>query len=253
MKTKTIKGVIHKVYADEDEFRTEQPDSSIIENWRGAEEGDWVRVDDGQICQILRRGALKTTLGKDGGRRYVRTILGSKICMDKYLMEGDIPKNIYSFSTSNKSSYEIRRDRKDSTNSEFLFAKYVAKGEDVVDAFIHAYPTNNRNYAKQESGILLKTDRVRNLVREEIDKILYEAEITPLYLLEKMKEIVESSKAKDSDKVSVLKELVTIAGMKDTDKRSESVTLFQGFSSEQLDALSSPVKQLVNAERETEV
>ena len=68
-----------------------------------------------------------------------------------------------------------------------------------------------------------------------------------------MKEIVESSKAKDSDKVSVLKELVTIAGMKDTDKRSESVTLFQGFSSEQLDALSSPVKQLVNAERETEV
>ena len=78
-----------------------------------------------------------------------------------------------------------------------------------------------------------------------------EAEITPLYILEKMKDIIESDGSRDSDKVSLLKELVTIAGMKDMDKKSESVTVFQGFSPEQLNAIGgNNVKQLAKAERE---
>ena len=80
-----------------------------------------------------------------------------------------------------------------------------------------------------------------------------EAEITPLYILEKMKDIIESDGSRDSDKVSLLKELVNIAGMKDMDKKSESVTVFQGFSPEQLNAIGgNNVKQLAKAERETE-
>ena len=49
---------------------------------------------------------------------------------------------------------------------------------------------------------------------------------------------------------SLLKELVAIAGMRDTEKKSESVTLFQGFSPEQLDAIGgNNVKQIAKAER----
>jgi hypothetical protein len=51
----------------------------------------------------------------------------------------------------------------------------------------------------------------------------------------------------------LLKELVAIAGMRDTEKKSESVTVFQGFSSEQLDAISgNNVKKIAEAKKEIE-
>jgi hypothetical protein len=69
-----------------------------------------------------------------------------------------------------------------------------------------------------------------------------------------MKDIIESSTSRDSDKVSLLKELVAIAGMRDTEKKSESVTVFQGFSPEQLDAIggNNVTKKLASAKREIE-
>ena len=80
-----------------------------------------------------------------------------------------------------------------------------------------------------------------------------EAEITPLYLLEKMKEIIDKPDAKDSDKVNVLKELIDVAGMKDKNTRQESVTLFQGFSQEQLNAIGSQdTKKIAEASRKVE-
>ena len=80
-----------------------------------------------------------------------------------------------------------------------------------------------------------------------------EAEITPLYLLEKMKEIIDKPDAKDSDKVNVLKELIDVAGMKDKNTRQESITLFQGFSQEQLDAIGKhDTKKIAGAKREIE-
>ena len=55
------------------------------------------------------------------------------------------------------------------------------------------------------------------------------------------------------DRVSLLKELVAIAGMRDTEKKSESVTVFQGFSPEQLEAIGgNNTKKLASAKREIE-
>ena len=67
-----------------------------------------------------------------------------------------------------------------------------------------------------------------------------------------MKDIIESPDGKDSDKVSILKELVAISGMKDTEKKSESVTVFQGFSEDQLAAIGGKTKKLAEATREIE-
>ena len=167
-------------------------------------------------------------------------------------MKGDIRRNIYTFG-KDKTKYDVNRDRVKPTSKEFLFAKYVAKGDNITDAFISAYPTNNRTYAEREAKILMNTKRVKGLIKEEIAKVMNEADITPLYILEKMKDIIESDASRDSDKVSLLKELVAIAGMRDTEKKSESVTVFQGFSPEQLDAIGgNNVKQIAKAERTEE-
>ena len=248
MQSRAINKKDHLLFDDVNEFNQFMPDTSLVDDWRDGQEGDWVLCDDGQVCQILKRNTLKknNSIKSD----YVRTVIGSFICSGNYKMSGDMRKNIYTFSPKYDSAYKVKKDRKKPTRNEFLFAKYVAKGDDMVDAFMSAFPANSRKYAEREAKFLMNTKRVKNLIREEIDKIMNEAEITPLYILEKMKDIIEATTSRDSDKVSLLKELVSIAGMKDTDTKSESVTVFQGFSSEQLEAIGGGNKKLASAKRE---
>ena len=250
MKARKVNGVDQLLLESEDEFKKFFPKQSIVKDWRDGQEGNWVLTDDGQVCQVLKRGNMTNgNIKKD----YIRTVMGTYSCSSKNEISGDMPKNMYAFGSNAKSTYRGRKDRKETTKKEFIFAQYVAKGENAVDAFLKAFPTKNKDYARRESNVLLNTTRMQKLIREEIDKVMNEAEITPLYILEKMKEIVESTTSRDSDKVSLLKELVAIAGMRDTDKKSESVTVFQGFSNEQLEAIGgNNVKKIASAKKEIE-
>jgi len=252
MITRKIKNKKYPIYENVEEFRKDYPNEKLYTNWRDGSKSSWVKTDDGQVCPVLHRGELKNGTVEGVYNYYIRTPIGSFVCRDTVTMDGKPRKNIYSLGAKDKSPYEIKRDRKKPTKREFLFAKYVAKGDNMVDAFLSAYPTENRVYAESQAKILMNTERVRGLIREEIDKVLNEAEITPLYILEKMKDIIESPDGKDSDKVSILKELVTISGMKDTEKKSESVTVFQGFSQDQLAAIGGETKKLAEAKREIE-
>ena len=239
MISRKIKDKKHTIFKNESDFREEHPEVKLYTNWREGKEDCWVKTDDGKVTQILHRGELRNGSVEGVYNYYVRTAMGSFVCRDSVFIEGEPKKNIYSLGTGDKTPYEQKRDRKKPTKREFLFAS--------------AYPTDNRKYAEGQAKILMNTKRVRSLIREEIDKVMNEAEITPLYLLSKMKDILESVDGRDSDKVSVLKELVSIAGLKDTDKRSESVTVFQGFSQEQLSAIGGDnVKKIAEGTREIE-
>jgi hypothetical protein len=114
---------------------------------------------------------------------YIRTIIGSFVCRASVRMEGEMRKNIYTFGATDKTPYQIIKNRKKATRKEFLFAKYVAKGEDMVDAFMKHIPTDNRNYAEREAKAINENKKGKSLIREEIEKIMNEAEITPLYIL----------------------------------------------------------------------
>ena len=253
MVSRRINGRDYPIYESEDEFRKYHPDDELYHNWRESTNSSWVKTDDGQVCTVLHRGELRNGTVEGVYNYYIRTPIGSFVCRDSVIMDGAPRRSLYSFGANDKSAYEIKRDRKKPTKREFLFAKYVAKGDDIVDAFLSVYPTENRKYAEGQAKILMNTGRIRSLIREEIDKVMNEAEITPLYILNKMKDIIEDSNSRDGDKVSLLRELVTIAGMKDTEKRSESVTVFQGFSKEQLSAIGGgDTKKLVEASREEE-
>ncbi len=246
-----VAGKEYEIFESIEEFENNYPNEKLVHNWRDGKKDCWVKTDDGQVCPVLHRGELRNGTVEGVYNYYIRTPIGSFVCRDSIKFEGEPRKNIYTFGAQDKIPYQIKRDRKKATKREFLFAKYVAKGDDIKDAFLKAYPTNNEGYADSQAKILMNTERVRSLIREEIDKILNEAEITPLYILNKIKDIVESVDAKDSDKVSLLKELVSISGMKDTEKRSESVTVFQGFSNDQLAAIGGgETKKLAEAKRE---
>ena len=245
MKKRRIKEKEHIVYETIDELRQVMPHEKIYDDWRNAPLDSWVLTDDGQVCQILDKGSLNN-------HPYIRTAIGMFRCVPSQKIEGRMRDNIYSF--SGRRSEHIARDRKNITKNEYLFAKYIAKGEGVVDAFKHAFPkSQSENYIKERSNLLLKTERVKKLIDKEIQRILEETEITPKYLLLRTKEIVDNEEARDSDKISSLKMLMEIAGLLGKkEQKTESITLFKGFSKEQLDLLEGGknVKKIATQTRE---
>jgi len=253
MKERVVKGVTHYLFEDLDEFRTKiSLRHPVVKEWRHSNKGDWILTDDGQVCQVLHLGVLKKSDRKKE-TTFIRTIMSSYICSPSVVIKGEMKTNMHTFSTAGESPSVRKKNRKKVTDKEFLFGKYVAKGDEVVEAYMKAFPSKNENYAKSQAKLLLKTDRVKKLIREEIDKYLNEAEITPTYLLEEMRNIIDKGGSSDRDKITAITTLMKISGMMETQKTTESVTLFQGFSKEQLDAIQgSQYKKLAEVKKDSE-
>ena len=252
MRTRKVNGITKYLFENVDEFREYHPSISLCKDWRHASVDDWIVTDDGQVCQVLHLGVLKRPNRKKE-TTFIRTIIGSFVCGPNVTIKGEMRTNMHTFAKDGKSPSVRKKERTKATEKEFLFAKYVAKGDDVVEAYMNAFPSKKKSYAASQAKLLLKTDRVKNLIREEIDKVLNEAEITPLYLLEEMRAIIDKPDSNDRDKLTAVTTLMKISGMMDTEKKSESITLFQGFTKEQLNAIQgSQVKKLQEVKRDSE-
>ena len=188
-------------------------------------------TDDNQVCQVIKRGFLS-----NGKNYYIRTVMGSFVCRKQEQMKGDMRKNMYSFSAKDIRPEEVLRNRKEPTTKEFLFAKFIARGDDVVDAFIKAFPTNNTNYATQQSRKLISTTRIQNMIKEEVQQALNGVGVTPEYLIERFKDIADLSE-RDTDKLRSLESLAKIAGIFDSNSDKEQLTVWTGFTPEQLNSI----------------
>ena len=164
----------------------------------------------------------------------VRCITGTYKVKGNQLMGSDIPNNIYSF--SRHSIYDNFKKRKKPTKNEFLFAQYIARGEDTIQSYLKAFKTNNKDYAKRRSNELLRSERVRHMVSEEIKQILDGEGVTPGYIIQVFKQVCDLAE-KDGDRLRALENLAKIAGLFETEKKSEQLTVFAGFSTEQLDVI----------------
>ena len=231
MDFKVIKGINHYIYDDIKEFKAFKPNEVYIENWRHAGEVDWVKTDDGYFCQILKKGNVGTT-------QYVRTVLGMfSTKNEKVKMLGDegVVENIYSFSGNYKT---IQAYKKNNINAkETLFARYVASGIDKIEAFKTVYPSAKKDsYIKDKTQRLLKKESVQNMIKEEIKEVLTEEGVTPEWIIAKYRDIVDLSE-RDTDKLRSLDALSKISGLFDTEQKKEQLTVWAGFSPEQLEAI----------------
>ena len=234
MDFKEIKNTKHYLYDTKEEFTISYPDGVIRHNWRHGEEGEWVFTDDGFVCQILRKSKIK-----DKGRSVtcIRTVCGTFLAKDRnkeMLGENGIAENIYTFSGTNVSQKDFNKRGRNSR--ELLFAKYVAGGLGVLDAYKKAYPdSRNTNYIKERTDKLLKTETIRKMIDKQIEEILNEEGVTPNWLIERYKTIADLAES-DTAKLRSLDSLSKIAGLFDlAEKKSEQVTIWAGFSPEQLE------------------
>jgi len=255
MDFKSIKGKPHYLFDDLLEYKAFGNDEEVISSWRKGREGDWVYTDDGFICQILKKSSVNHP-GYKTPRTMIRTVCGSFICEQKshtILGDNGIVENIYTFSGNSKAVKSYVKDRK-MNNREFLFARYVVSGSKPTSAYKKAYPeAKNENYIKRKSKILLQKKEIRTMVDEEIQSILNGEGVTPEWIIAKYKDIIDLSES-DSNKLRSLESLTKIAGLFDTDKKQEQLTVFQGFTPKQLEALQGGKETniLAHAEKEEE-
>ena len=243
MHTKLVKKKLEYLYDNKDEF-FDNSDNDLVDDWRESKINDWVLTDDGQVCKILHRGVF------ENGTEYIRTVLGSYPIRDSIQLTGKIADDIYRFTKSNKPRRKQRINEKTPNSREIVFAKYVANGMPPEQAYLKLFKTNDSTYSKNASAALLKTKRIKKLVSEETKKMLGEVGIDEEYLLAKVKDIIDNFDARDSDKLRALEMMMKIAGMFPNDKKTESLTVFQGFTKEQLQQLDgSNVKAIGHAEK----
>jgi len=253
MDFKEIKGKKHYLYDSIEEFNVFCPDIDIVGNWRNALEGEWAYTDDDFICQILKRSNLVHP-GYKTPRTLIRTLCGSFVIEQKnhkMLGYNGIAENIYAFSGNYDAIYERAKERK-LNNREFLFARYVAAGENQIKAFKKAYPkAKDESYIKKKSNSLLQKEEIRTMVKEEIEKKLQKKGVTPEWIIGEYKDLVEGAD-RDSDKLRSLDSLAKISGLFDTEKKKEQLTVWTGFSNEQMEALQSGQKTKLVAHGEKE-
>jgi hypothetical protein len=236
MDFKEIKNTKHYLYDNINEFMNLMSGMTVRHNWRHGEEGEWVFTDDGFVCQILKKSKIKE---KNRSVTCIRTVCGTFLAKDKkkeMLGEDGIAENIYTFSGTNVSQRDFNKRGRNSR--ELLFAKYVASGLGAIEAYKRAYPdARSSNYIKNRTDKLLKTETIRKMIDKQIEIILSEEGVTPNWLIERYKTIADLAES-DTAKLRSLDSLSKIAGLFDLgEKKSEQVTIWRGFSPEQLEGV----------------
>ena len=238
MRHYTVNKVNHTVFESAEEVPT---DISYLREWRDGRLHDWVLSDDGCIIQILREGKMIKPKGKVREVRYIGTCTGTFIVSEKNQMDTSRRNNIYSLGGDIERDERIE-NREYLTYREEMFVNYCAKGMDPRQAYLQAFPTNNPNYARVRAGQLIKTTRIRTAMKEELKPVMEELNLNETYVLENMKNIIDTSQ-KDDTRLKALFKLADIMDMEDKNKTQVTqVTgaMFQGFSPDKIEAAKRP-------------
>ena len=237
MRTYKVSDVFHKVFNDKEEL---PPGIDMVPDWRQADIGDWVEADDGCIIQILRKGTMKTTWGKNRIRYYVGTCTGTFMCNPKTRMDTSKRENVWSL--SGKNTENLIFDRKTLTKREVVFVQFVAKGLSLQEAYLRSFDTDNRRYALEQSAKLIKTERVRTSLKEELKPVLKELKIDDKSVLKGIKEVAEGNE-KAETRLKALFKLSDILDLEDktqTKVTQLSGAVFQGFGGDILEEVQRP-------------
>ena len=238
MRKYKIRSQNHLVYERSDQFPI---NLRVLEDWKKGHVGDWVKADDECIIQVLRRGQMLRAKGKDKIREYIGTCTGTFPIGPRVKMDTSKRANIYSFGGS-KSPETILFDRQRLTKAEHVFVLYLSQGMRPEQAYLKAYPTNNIGYAREKSGSLVKTERIKTAMKDELKPVCEELGIDPKSVL---KEIQSASKNSEKEDVR-LRALFKLADILDLeDKNQTKVTqisgaVFKGFGGDELDEIQRP-------------
>jgi hypothetical protein len=238
MRKYRIRNLNHLVYEPNDQV---PKNLKVVKDWRDGQIGDWILADDECIVQVLRRGQMLRSKGRDRIREYIGICTGTFPIGPRVKMDTSKRANIYSFGGS-KSPEDILLDRQSLTKAEHVFVLYLSQGLRPEEAYLKAFPTNNIGYAKEKSGELVKTERIRTAMKEELKPVLEELGVNEKYILKGIKSEAETAEKSDTR----LKALFKLSDIMDLEDKSQtkvtqiSGAVFKGFGQNELEEIKRP-------------
>ena len=235
-----VNRIKHTVYDTIEEVPTY---IKFVKDWRDGNIDDWVLTDDQCVVQVLRKGIMDRKNGQQG---YIGTCTGTFPISDSVKMDAHRRLNIYSFS-GNSTPEQVVENRREMTVNEALFVQYISQGLRPEDAYVKAFPTNNKRYARMKAINLIKTERIKTAVKEELKPVLDELEIDEKFILENIKIVAQTSE-KDDTKLKALFKLSDIMDLEDKNAtKVQQVTgiAFQGLTDDMIDVAKRP-EQIIN-------
>jgi len=107
-----------------------------------------------------------------------------------------------------------------------------------MDAYKMAYPdAKSEDYIKRKADNLFKTETIQKMISKEKRMLLDENGVTDGGLIERYKTIADLAE-NDTHKLKALDSLAKMSGLFDNEeKKSEELTIWAGFSPEQLEGV----------------
>ena len=232
MRNYIVNKIQHVVFEDKQEIPT---DLNYLKDWRDGHIGDWVESDDGCVIQILRRGRMLKPKGKVKAVEYVGTCTGTFVVSIKNKMDTSKRENIYSIGGHIDREDRVR-DRDKLSSKEQMFVVYMATGLSPQEAYIKAFPTNEPSYANMRANQLVKTERVKTAMKEELKPILQELGINETSILRNINTIATTA-TKEDTRLKALFKLSDIMDLEDKGRTTVtqiSAAAFKGFSPDQI-------------------
>jgi hypothetical protein len=221
MRHYTVNKIQHTVFENIEEV---PKDFTFLRDWRDSHVGDWVLADDGCVIQILRKGKMVKPAGNNRTVHYVGTCTGTFVMSLKTKMDTSRRINIYSIGGGIERNDQVTQ-RRNLNSREELFVKYIAGGMDPKQAYIKSFPTNSPGYAGIRAGKLVKTQRVRTAMKEELKPLMKELDLDEKFVLEGIK--YEATSADKAD--TRLKALFKLSDIMDLeDKNKTTITQLTG-------------------------
>jgi len=241
VRTYRVNNVSHTVYDSIEEIPSR---IKVIKDWRKGNIGDWILTDDECVLQVLRKG---TMLRHNGKRDYIGTCTGTFLVLQSTVMDADRRANIYSFG-GNATPEQVVQNRRKMTANEELFVQYVSAGLAIEEAYVKAFPTNNKRYARMKAVNLIRTERIKTAVKEELKPIMDELELDPKFVLENIKIVAQTSE-KDDTRLKALFKLSDILDLEDKNStKVQQITgvQFQGLTPDMIDEAKRPAELTSN-------
>ena len=229
-----IRGIVHPVFDSKSDFETYFTNKdglvpNLVENWRLAEEGDWVVADDEGIVQILKRGTARHHSNKKD-TIYFRTIVGSFTNDKASYMDTDFLNHTDRYTFSRKSDrVKAYTNRKTNKQLKVLFSialctKIYIDGvitpEFVVNVYRKVFNYYEKDVASKAMN-LLKSRGMRTMMAENIKDIAEAHGITATWFVENIKDLADHSK-NDNVRLSATIEsgkIIGVVGVPQLDKR----------------------------------
>ena len=181
-------------------FETIEEEVPVINmSWKNAQEGQWTLSDDFRIIQILKRTESKHE--NSYNKAIIRTCVGTFAINDGTVFDTDFDNHPDRYRVSNKViDHHVKIvERKEMTAPEGMFASSIARGVDSTKAYMRFFPTENEKYAKDMSRFLMKQERIKRSVSDEMESLMNETGVTKEYILESYKTLIDDGLMKLKD------------------------------------------------------